>query len=315
MTTDTSILNTDAEHHSASVTSRVLDELTLYGYHPLQDEPDSRPLPDAETAAAQLEAAVEALAAMFSGTRLEPDLEEVLWSFVAIFHRRLDRIGRELDANEQAQRRSQDDQDGSEVKSVELEQLIAEGLSLIERRSAFELLRDHAAELFEGATGSVWRPRTGSMVSHRTLTASMIDSREFVAAQRRAKTELYAPQGTRIAFAGGSDCNDHERIWLVLDKLRAKHPDMVLLHGGSTTGAELIAARWADHRKVPQVAFKPDWNRHRRAAPFKRNDRMLEMLPVGVVVFPGTGITLNLRDKAKQLGIPVWDHTADTCRP
>jgi hypothetical protein len=167
-------------------------------------------------------------------------------------------------------------------------------------------MRDHAAEAFEVATGSLWRPRTGSMVNHRALTASMIDSREFIAARRRADTQLLAPAGTRIAFTGGTKFNDHVLIWDTLDKIKAKHPDMVLLHGGSEHGAERIASRWADHRKVPQVAFKPDWTRHRNAAPFKRNDQLLEALPVGVVVFPGTGISANLADKAKKLGIPVW---------
>src|SRR3546814_7070433 len=55
-------------------------------------------------------------------------------------------------------------------------------------------------------------------------------------------------------------------------QVHAKHPDMVLLHGGSPKGAELIAAKWADNRKVPQIAFKPDWTKHAKAAPFKRND-------------------------------------------
>jgi hypothetical protein len=81
---------------------------------------------------------------------------------------------------------------------------------------------------------------------------------------------------------------------------------MVLLHGGSPRGAERIAACWADHRKVAQVVFKPDWTREGRAAPFKRNDRLLEALPIGVVVFPGSGISANLADKAKKIGIPVW---------
>ena len=74
---------------------------------------------------------------------------------------------------------------------------------------------------------------------------------------------------------------------------------MVLLHGGSPKGAERIATRWADHRKVPQIAFKPDWTRHAKAAPFKRNDQILEVLPIGVMVFPGTGIQDNLADKAR----------------
>ena len=86
----------------------------------------------------------------------------------------------------------------------------------------------------------------------------------------------------------------------------AKRPLVVLMHGGTPKGAELIAAKWADNRKVPQVAFKPDWTKHAKAAPFKRNDAMLEVLPIGVMIFPGTGIQENLADKARKLGIPVW---------
>jgi len=41
---------------------------------------------------------------------------------------------------------------------------------------------------------------------------------------------------------------------------------------------------------------------------FKRNDAMLEIVPVGVNIFPDSGITSNLADKAKKLGIPVLDH-------
>jgi hypothetical protein len=104
---------------------------------------------------------------------------------------------------------------------------------------------------------------------------------------------------------GGADFNDHRLIWAKLDQVHVKHPEMVLLHGGSPKGAELIASRWADHRKVPQVAFRPDWTKHAKAAPFKRNDAMLDVLPVGVLVFPGTGIQENLADKARKLGIPV----------
>lgn len=88
---------------------------------------------------------------------------------------------------------------------------------------------------------------------------------------------------------------------------------MVLLHGATPTGAERAAACWADTRRVPQVAFRPDWNRHKKAAPFKRNDRMLEALPVGLVVFPGTGIQDNLADKARKMGIPLWDFREKRC--
>jgi hypothetical protein len=78
----------------------------------------------------------------------------------------------------------------------------------------------------------------------------------------------------------------------------SKEPGAVqLLHGGTPKAAERIAACWADQRKVPQIVFKPDWHRHAKAAPFKRNDALLETLPIGVIVFPGSGVTDNLADR------------------
>ena len=294
--------------HAASATATVLTELQLYGHRPFQDEPDPRPLPDERQLGTALADIFDALVATLSGTRLEPDLEDLLWSVVNVFHRASDRTERALDTNEQAQRRVQREQDGSEVRSVELERLLAEGLTLMERRNAFELMRDQAAELFETHTGSAWRPRVGSMVNHRTLTAAMIDSRDFLNARRRTETEVMLPPGPKVAFTGGYECNDHLAIWAALDRVHTKHPDMVLLHGGSPKGAERIAACWANSRKVPQIAFRPNFTKHRNAAPFKRNDQLLETMPIGLVVFPGNGINDNLADKARKLGIPLLDY-------
>ena len=53
------------------------------------------------------------------------------------------------------------------------------------------------------------------------------------------------------------------------------------------------------------VCSKPDWNAHGRAAPFRRYDELLNLLPKGVIAFLGSGITDNLLDKAVALGIPV----------
>lgn len=292
-------------HHASSPTDRVIFEMQLHGHRPFQDEPDPRPLPEEPAVEAALTAVFSAFFEILGETRLEPDLDDLLWSTVNLFHRSGERIQRELDRNEDAQRTGQREQDGSEVKSVELERLIAQGITLLERRNSFEFMRDYAADLFEAQIGSAWRPRTGSKVSHANMTAAMIDSRDFLSARRRAETEILIPAGTKIAFAGGMDYNDHERIWAKLDQAHAKHPDMVLLHGGSPKGAERIAACWADARKVTQISFKPNWTKHAKAAPFRRNDEMLSVMPAGVIAFPGNGITGNLADKARRLGIPV----------
>ncbi|MEJ1967055.1 MAG: DUF2493 domain-containing protein [Rhizomicrobium sp.] len=292
--------------HAASPTDEAIQHLQLFGHKPFYDEPDTRPTPDSDAIAGTVADIFDALAGTFADTRLEPDLHDLLWSMVHAFHRAIDRVQRKLDDNEDAQKRSQREQDGSEIRSVELERLLADGEVLLDRRDSIEAFRDAAADRYEHITGSAWRPHSGSLFNRRAMTATVIDSRDFLNAKRRAETEVLMPKGARIAFTGGPDCNAHDRIWTALDRLHAKHPDMVLLHGGTPTGAERIAACWANARKVPQVPFKPDWTRHAKAAPFKRNDRLLEAMPIGLVAFPGSGIQGNLCDKARKAGIAVW---------
>ena len=300
--------NTDDEpHHSASPTDTICTELRLHGYRPSENDPDTRDVPEDHRIEGAVADIFDALVATMADTSLDHDLDELLWSTVNMFRRATDRIERKLDDNEQAQKRGQREQDGSEVKAVQLEHLIGVGQSLLERRNCMEVYRDSAADHYLRLTGSPWSARSGSRVNHRNLTSAMIDSRDFLAAKKHADTEVHLPTGTKIALTGGLDFNDHHLIWDTLDKVHAKHADMVLLHGGSPKGAELIAAKWAETRRVPQVAFKPDWTRHAKAAPFKRNDAILGVLPIGVIVFPGTGIQDNFADKARKLGIKAYD--------
>jgi hypothetical protein len=295
----------DEPHHDSSTTDQNLQDLQLYGYRPAEDETDPREPPEDCTIQGAVADIFDALIATLSDTNLDPDLNDLLWSTVSTFHRAVDRIERKLDDNEQAQRQLQREQDGSEIKSVQLERQISLGQSLIQRRDSLELFRDSAADHYLRTTGSPWSQRSGSRVNHRQLTATLIDSRDFITARRRAETQVLVPNGPKVAFSGG-DSADHARIWAKLDQVHAKHPDMVLLHGGSPKGAEKIAGCWAETRKVLQVAFRPDWTKHAKAAPFKRNDAMLAIMPIGVLVFPGTGIQDNLADKARMLGIPVY---------
>lgn len=297
---------------STTATARVTDAMSLYGYTPGFDEPDTRELPDESVLHGVVTSLFAGFAEPFADTGLEREVPDLLWSLTDLFHRKADRIQRALDDNESKQRASHEQQDGSEIRSVELERLTDKGIRLLELREAFERMRDSAAEEYESHTGSVWRPRAGSMVNHKKVTAAMIDSRDYISAKRRSETEVLVPAGPKILFAGGTDCNDHTLIWEVLDRVHRKHPTMVLVHGGSPRGAERIASAWADNRKVTQIAFKPEWDRDGKSAPFKRNDRMLEVMPIGLVVFPGSGITDNLADKARRLGIIISDYRKAT---
>lgn len=289
-----------------TATARVIEELQTYGYHPTDDEPDPRPLPDGDAVENAITGLFQTLSETLSDTRLEPDLPDLLWHLTDIFHRKADRVQRQLDDNEIKQRSSQKDQDGSEIRSVELERLINQGLSVLERRNVFEMVRDLAAQHYESETGSSWRPRAGSLVNRKLQTAAIIDSRDYLSAKKISETQVMIPPGTRIAFSGGTECQDTARIWAVLDKALARYPDMVLMHGNAK-GADKVASLWADNRKVTQIAFEPDWKKDGKACVFKRNDRMLEAQPAHLIAFDGTGITANIVDKAKKLRIPVAD--------
>src|ERR1700759_3775770 len=121
----------DNFEQTSSHTDQVLNELQLYGYRPFQDEPDARALPTVEAIGGAVADIFDALVATLGDTRLEPDLENLLWSTVNVFHRAIDRLEHDLDDNEQAQRHSQKEQDGSEVRSVELYRFTAQVLTLI----------------------------------------------------------------------------------------------------------------------------------------------------------------------------------------
>lgn len=304
--TDTSHTIPDEPDHAESSTAYLMQEMQLYGWRPYDNEPDDRPLPDERQAAGAVADMFDAMVATFIDTRLEPDLDDLLWGIVNVFHRAIARVERDLDDNEVKQKRLQREQDGSEVASQDLERTTREGLTLIERRDAMEFFRDACADQFRLHIRKPWTPRSGSKVNRKKLTYAVIDSRDFINARRWADKQVLIPPGTRIAVSAGPHFNDVAFIYATLDTLLRKIPDMVLLHGATDTGGELISIRWADKNGVPTVPFKPDWKLG-RSAPFKRNDKMLDAIPKGVVVFPGSGIQDNMRDKAKTMGIKVWD--------
>jgi hypothetical protein len=294
----------DTNSHQTSQTAAIIDHLTLHGARPAPDETDHRELPDTDEIELALATLFETTSNLLTGSQLEDDIEEMLWSLTNIFHRRLIHLQKCRDDNDGELRQMIDAQDGSEIKSVELERLQAIAGKFWEQTDAYEQMRDLASRHFSAETGLPWIPRSGSRISNRSLTASVVDSKSYLMAKRRKENETLCPEGTRIAFSGG-DYEDHKTIWSVLDTTKAKYTDMILLHGGTPKGAELIAAKWADTRGVTQVVFKPDWKSHGRSAPFKRNDKMLETVPQGLIATSGTGITENLVDKARKLGIRI----------
>ena len=295
------------EAQDRSVTATVCEHAQLFGATPERDEFDTREVWDADDATDAVSEAFRILAEGVApdGFQLADERESLLWGFVNMLDAQTRRLDRAADKLMPELRDLQRAQDGTEIKSLELEMTTHRAQCLTDRRDAFETLRDEAAERYRAETGGMWRPRRGSHASQTgKLTSAAIDARDYQRARKDRATMAHLPQGTLVAIAGGKDVADPAAVIRMLDRTRAKHGDMVLVHGGGP-GVEKIAASWAERNGVHQVVCKPDWDRHGRAAPFRRNEELLNLLPKGVIAFPGSGITENLVDKARSLGIPV----------
>ena len=289
-----------------SPTAVICDNAALYGATPERDEFDPRDVWDRDEAVTAVSEAFRILADGVGpdGFQLADEREHLLWGIVNAFDAQVRRLDRSVDRLAPRLRDLQNAQDGTEINARELELTTDRARNLGDRRDAFEALRDTAADAYRAATGDTWRPRRGSHTSHTgKLTSAAIDARDFLRARQDRETKAHLPDGTLVAVTGGKDA-DAGAVFRSLDKARAKYTDMVLVHGGGP-GVDRIAAQWAERHGVHQVVCKPDWNRHGRAAPFRRNDELLNLLPKGVIAFPGNGITDNLIDKAKSMGIPV----------
>ena len=302
----TDIIDT-AETEAQSATASICDNAALFGATPERGEFDTREVWDKDDALAAVSEAFRIMAEGVApdGFQLADERESLLWGFVNMLDSQTNRLDRAADKLMPELRDLQRAQDGTEIKSLELEMTTHRAQCLTVRRDAFETMRDQAAEQYRAETGDVWRPRRGSHVSQSgTLTSAAIDARDFQRARKDRETAAHLPQGTLVAIAGGKDVHDPAAVIARLDQARAKYSDIVIVHGGGP-GVDRIAARWAERNGVHQIVCKPDWNRHGRAAPFRRNEELLNLLPRGVIAFPGSGITENLIDRARQMGIPV----------
>ena len=287
------------ETHEHSATAAACEHAALYGATPERDEFDTRDVWDADDAidAVSEPSASSPRASARTARSSADERESLLWGFVNMLDAQTQRLDRAADKLMPGLRDLQREQDGTEIKSRELELVTDRAQNLGRRRDAFETMRDAAADAYRVETGSMWRPRRGSHTSQTgKLTSAAIDARDFQRARKDRKTMAHLPQGTLVAITGGKDIANPAAVIERLDKARAKYADMILVHGGGP-GVEKIAASWAERNGVHQIVCKPDWDRHGRAAPFRRNDDLLNLLPKGVIAFPGSGITENLVDK------------------
>lgn len=104
---------------------------------------------------------------------------------------------------------------------------------------------------------------------------------------------------------GGRDFADREAVYRALDRLNSLRRIVELIEGGAP-GADRMAADWAAERLVKLTEVRAEWDRYGPSAGPKRNRKMLELKPDGVVAFPGGRGTMDMIRAATEAGVPVW---------
>ena len=269
------IANIDTmEHQDRSATAAICESAALYGATPERGEFDSREVWDRDDALAALAESFRILAhgVTVDGTQLADERESLLWGYINMLDAQTRRLDRAADKLMPELRDLQREQDGTEIKSRELELVTARAQNLADRRDAFEQMRDLAAESYRVETGEVWRPRRGSHVSQTgRLTSAAIDARDFQRARKDRETSAHLPKGTLVAFTGGKDFDDVTAIWRSLDSIKLKYDDMVLLHGGGPRRGESRGKLGGEERRPPgRLQTRLGSRRQGRSVPAQR---------------------------------------------
>jgi hypothetical protein len=242
---------------------------------------DPRPHPT-EAALVQLgRALMGELLDLTADTALEEVQPVLAESLIGAFHSAAGRIEREADRARDRVRQLEADFDGTEMADDELQASTARCRAADVAQAAAELVRDAAAEAYTVATGEVWTAWRGSRRGGR-LTAAQLEARQAiraVQARRRADAE---PGGAVVAFRAAPQADtaaDAGRIFDALNWALDQWPDMALATTGAK-GAEKLAIRWAQQKRVRLVLARADFDRHGKAAPFRANDELMALEPV-----------------------------------
>lgn len=112
--------------------------------------------------------------------------------------------------------------------------------------------------------------------------------------------------GAVVIVCGGRNYADHERAFAALDEIHKRRPLAVVIEGGAT-GADRMARNWAFSRGIHCATVPALWDKRGRAAGMLRNMAMMRLKPDGVIAFPGGRGTENMKQIARDAGVPVME--------
>lgn len=87
----------------------------------------------------------------------------------------------------------------------------------------------------------------------------------------------------RLLVCGG---RTYDELRTLSKEMSANHPIAVVIHGGAS-GADRLAARWADVNNIQTIVFPANWKQGRKAGPIRNQFMLDESKPDLVLAFPG----------------------------
>lgn len=117
---------------------------------------------------------------------------------------------------------------------------------------------------------------------------------------------------SKVIVAGGRDFEDYDYLSTTLDELFNdttifRNMEEIKIVSGMAKGADTLAIRYADERKMTKILFPANWKLHPRRAGFLRNEDMLTIATHLIAFWDGESHgTQHIIEEARKKGIPVW---------
>ena len=111
----------------------------------------------------------------------------------------------------------------------------------------------------------------------------------------------------KVIIAGGRKMRLGVKGWTILDALH-KEIGFTEVVSGACRGIDKDAESWAKARGIPIKQFIPRWKELGKRAGPTRNAEMAAYA-AGLVLFPGEYGTANMKRRATEAGLKIWEHT------
>ena len=142
-------------------------------------------------------------------------------------------------------------------------------------------------------------------------------------AVKSVMSELYRESylnSYRVIVAGSRGFFDYDLMRRELDELFWVSSEFddgdIKIISGMADGADSLAIRYADERKLTKILFPANWNKYHRVAGFLRNEDMLSIATHLIVFWDGKSSgTRHMIEIAKAKGIQIWGlkHPCASC--